>query len=105
MDREAPDLPSGRPMNSPKKGRRVGGPQARDAALYRRYPTLQLRRVGDSRSAGVDGEGGLPRPADLNCSSPRILTGRARARAICRECLLRRECVTYALPDPNLHGA
>ncbi len=44
MDREAPDLPSGRPMKSPKKGRRVGGPYARDAALYRRYPTLQRRR-------------------------------------------------------------
>lgn len=44
LDDEVPDLPSGRPMNSQKMGRRVGGPQASDASLYKRYPALQRRR-------------------------------------------------------------
>lgn len=30
--------------------------------------------------------------------------GAERAKAVCRTCPVRRLCVNYALPDPNLHG-
>lgn len=30
--------------------------------------------------------------------------GAARAKAICWQCPVRKDCVAYALPDPNLHG-
>ncbi len=30
--------------------------------------------------------------------------GAERAKAICRQCPVRRECVAYALADPNLEG-
>jgi hypothetical protein len=42
-DYEAPDLPSGRPMNSHRKTS-ANGPKSNDAALYKRYPALQRRR-------------------------------------------------------------
>lgn len=42
-DYEAPDLPSGRPMNS-RRAPSGNGPKASDAALYKRYPALQRRR-------------------------------------------------------------
>ena len=41
----APDLPSGRPMNSGRRNS-VSGPKTSDAALYRKYPALQRRRWG-----------------------------------------------------------
>lgn len=30
--------------------------------------------------------------------------GAERAKAVCRDCPVRRQCVAYALPDPNLYG-
>jgi len=30
--------------------------------------------------------------------------GAIRAKAVCRSCSVRRPCLAYALPDPNLYG-
>jgi len=59
--------------------------------------------AGDS--ARLEDTGSVPGPADRTFfPADRDDDGAERAKAICRACPVRRDCVAYALADPTLTG-